>query len=42
LTLVHNPLAAIPLARGILGVEKEYFAEVEGDWYTLRQWVGKA
>ena len=41
LTLVHNPLAAIPLARGILGVEKEYVAEVEGDWYTLRQWVGK-
>ena len=41
LTLVHNPLAAIPLARGILGVEKEYIAEVEGDRYTLRQWVGK-
>src|SRR5262249_9095887 len=27
LTLVHNPLAAIPLPRGILGVEREYVAE---------------
>jgi hypothetical protein len=36
LTLVHNPLAAIPLPRGILGVEKEYVAEKEGDRYILR------
>ena len=36
LTLVHNPLAAIPLPRGILGVEKEYFAEKEGERYILR------
>ena len=36
LTLVHNPLAAIPLPRGILGAEKEYVAEVESDRYVLR------
>jgi hypothetical protein len=36
LTLVHNPLAAVPLPRGILGVEKEYVAEEEGDRYVLR------
>ena len=38
LTLVHNPLAANPLPRGILDVEKEYVAEVEGDRYFLRRW----
>jgi hypothetical protein len=36
LTLVHNPLAAIPLPRGILGVENEYFAEEQGGHYILR------
>jgi hypothetical protein len=36
LTLVHNPLAATPLPRGILGVEKEYAAAGEGDHYVLR------
>jgi hypothetical protein len=36
LTLVHNPLAANPLPRGILDVEKEYVADVEGDRYVLR------
>jgi hypothetical protein len=36
LTLVHNPLAANPLPRGILDVEKEYVAEVEGDRCVLR------
>jgi hypothetical protein len=38
LTLVHNPLAANPLPKGILDVEKEYVAEVEGDRYVLRLW----
>jgi hypothetical protein len=37
LTLVHNPLAAIPLPRGILGVEGEYVAEEAGDYYILRR-----
>jgi hypothetical protein len=38
LTLVHNPLAANPLPRGILDVEKEYIAEKEGDRCVLRLW----
>jgi hypothetical protein len=38
LTLVHNPLTAVPVAKGILGVEKEneYIAEREGDGYIVR------
>jgi hypothetical protein len=36
LTLVHNPLATIPLPRGILGARKEYVAEPEGDHYVLQ------
>jgi hypothetical protein len=38
LTLVHNPLAANSLPRGILDVEKEYVTEEEGDLYVLRLW----
>jgi hypothetical protein len=38
LTVVHNPLARVPLPRGILGAnsEKEYVAEIKGDNYILR------
>jgi hypothetical protein len=42
LTLVHNPLAAVPLPQGILSVEKEYVAEEEGDRYVLRWMILKA
>jgi type I restriction enzyme S subunit len=41
LTMVHNPLAAVPLPRGILDQEKEYFAEAEGDHYVLRWTIRK-
>jgi hypothetical protein len=36
LTVVHNPLATIPLPRDILGADKEYAADQEGDHYILR------
>jgi hypothetical protein len=36
LTLVHNPLAPIPLPRAILSAKKEYVADQEGDHYVLR------
>ncbi len=36
LTVVHNPLATNPLARAILGANKEYVADQEGDGYVLR------
>jgi type I restriction enzyme S subunit len=36
LTLVHNPLATNPLPRGVLGAQKEYVAEPEGDHYVLQ------
>lgn len=36
LTVVHNPLARVPLPRGILGANKEYVADVKGDHYILR------
>ncbi len=36
LTLVHNPLATIPLPRAILSAKKEYVADQEGDRYVLR------
>jgi hypothetical protein len=37
LVVVHNPLAAVPLPQGILGAEKEYVVELEGDYFTLRR-----
>jgi type I restriction enzyme S subunit len=36
LTLVHNPLATIPLPRAILSAEKEYVADQKGDHYVLQ------
>lgn len=36
LTVVHNPLATIPLPIEILGADKEYAADQEGDHYNLR------
>jgi len=36
LTLVHNPLATIPLPRAILGAKKEYVADQKVDHYVLR------
>lgn len=36
LTVVHNPLAAIPLPREIFGATKEYVADDHGDEYLLR------
>jgi type I restriction enzyme S subunit len=36
LTLVHNPLATVPLPTGVLGANKEYIAEEHGDCYVVR------
>jgi hypothetical protein len=36
LTLVHNPLAAVPLPRGILGAERECVLVEKGNRYILR------
>ncbi|WP_425158362.1 hypothetical protein [Candidatus Binatus sp.] len=36
LTAVHNPLATVSLPRAILGANKEYVADQEGDHYMLR------
>jgi hypothetical protein len=36
ITVVHNPLAAIALPRGILRANKEYVADDQGDRYLLR------
>jgi len=36
LTLVHNPLANVPLPRGIFGANKEYVADDKGDHYIVR------
>jgi type I restriction enzyme S subunit len=36
LTVVHNPLARVGLSREILGADKEYVADDEGDRYLLR------
>jgi len=36
ITVVHNPLAAIALPRGILRAIKEYVADDQGDRYLLR------
>ncbi len=36
LTVVHNPLATIALPKRILGANKEYVADQEGDGYVLR------
>jgi hypothetical protein len=36
LTVVHNPLAAVPLPRGVLSAHREYVADEEGDHYGLR------
>jgi len=36
LSLVHNPLATIPLPRGILKAEKEYVADKNGNGYSVR------
>jgi type I restriction enzyme S subunit len=36
LTVVHNPMARIGLPRGILGANKEYVADDQGDRYLLR------
>jgi hypothetical protein len=36
LTVVHNPLATIPLPRNILRANKEYSADLEDDHYILR------
>jgi hypothetical protein len=36
LTVVHNPLASVPLPRGMLGASKEFFADDHGDHYVLR------
>jgi hypothetical protein len=41
LTLVHDPLAANPGPKGILDLEKGYFAEAEGDHYVLRWTIRK-
>jgi hypothetical protein len=41
LTVVHNPLADVPLPRGFLDPEKEYVAEAEGDYYVLRWTIRK-
>lgn len=36
LTVVHNPLARVPLPRGIFGANKEYVADDKGDHYIVR------
>ena len=37
LTLVHNPLATMPLHRKILGASKEYVSDDKGDYYEVRR-----
>jgi hypothetical protein len=37
LAVIHNPLATIPLLPGILGVDKEYVVDDEGEAYSLRR-----
>lgn len=37
LAVVHNPLATVRLPHGILGADKEYVPEDEGDAYSLRR-----
>jgi len=36
LTVVHNPLARVPLPRGIFGANREYVADDEGGHYVVR------
>ena len=38
LTVVHNPLAQVPLARAIFRPSQEYVADDHGDHYLLRPW----
>jgi hypothetical protein len=40
LAVVHNPLARVPLPHGLLGANKEYIAEDEGEFYSLRRLNG--
>jgi hypothetical protein len=40
LAVVHNPLARIPLPRRLLGTDKEYVADDEGEFYSMRQLNG--
>jgi type I restriction enzyme S subunit len=36
LTVVHNPLARVPLPRGLFGANREYVADDAGDHYIVR------
>jgi hypothetical protein len=40
LAVVHNPLARVPLKPGLLGADKEYVVNDEGEFYSLRQLNG--
>jgi hypothetical protein len=40
LAVVHNPLARIALPRMLLGADKEYVADDEGEFYSVRQLNG--
>jgi type I restriction enzyme S subunit len=37
LAVVHNTLARVPLPHGLLGADKEYVADDEGKFYSLRR-----
>ena len=40
LVVVQNPLVRVPLPHGLLGADKKYIAEDEGESYSFRRLIG--